>query len=85
MLLHPSFPEAEVDKERAALLNAIHTNDEHIFNVAEELFRNSMFGGHPYGRPDEGTEESVSKLTRDDLAAVSYTHLSILQLHFFGI
>ena len=69
VLLHPSFPEAEVDKERAALLNAIHTNDEHIFNVAEELFRNSMFGGHPYGRPDEGTEESVSKLTRDDLAA----------------
>jgi zinc protease len=67
VLLHPSFPEAEVDKERAALLNAIHTNDEHIFNVAEELFRKSMFGTHPYGRPDEGTEESVAKLTREDL------------------
>lgn len=69
VLLHPSFPEAEVDKERAALLNAIHTNDEHIFNVAEELFRKNLFGEHPYGRPDEGTEESVSKLTRDDLVA----------------
>lgn len=69
ILLHPSFPEAEVDKERAALLNAIRTNDEHIFNVAEERFRKEMFGAHPYGRPDDGTEESVSKLTRDDLAA----------------
>lgn len=67
VLLHPSFPEAEVDKERAALLNAIHTKDEHIFSVAEELFRKSMFGAHPYGRPDEGTEESVAKLTREDL------------------
>ena len=51
ILLHPSFPEAEVDKERAALLNAIRTNDEHIFNVAEERFRKEMFGAHPYGRP----------------------------------
>lgn len=69
VLLHPSFPEAEVEKERAALLNAIHTNDEHIFNVAEELFRKTLFGEHPYGRPDEGHVESVSKLTREDLVA----------------
>jgi zinc protease len=69
ILLHPSFPEVEVDKERAALLNGIRTNDEHIFNVAEELFRTEMFGGHPYGRPDEGTEKSVSALTREDLIA----------------
>lgn len=69
VLLHPSFPEAEVDKERAALLNAIHTNDEHIFSVAEERFRKELFGAHPYGRPDEGTEESVSSLKREDLSA----------------
>lgn len=67
VLLRPSFPEAEVEKERAALLNAIQTNDEHIFNVAEERFRKEMFGAHPYGRPDEGTEKSVSTLTREDL------------------
>lgn len=75
VLLRPSFPEPEVDKERAALLNAIHTNDEHIFNVAEERFRKEMFGVHPYGRPDEGTEESVSKLTREDLAAWHQRHV----------
>jgi zinc protease len=69
VLLRPSFPEEEVDKERAALLNAIETNDEHIFNVAEEMFRHHIFGDHPYGRPDGGTEESVSKLTRADLVA----------------
>jgi predicted Zn-dependent peptidase len=69
VLLHPSFPEAEVEKERAALLNAIHTNDEHIFNVAEERFRKELFGDHPYGRPDDGTEASVTRLSREDLAA----------------
>jgi zinc protease len=69
ILLRPSFPEAEVEKERAALLNAIHTNDEHIFNVAEERFRQELFGSHPYGRPDGGTVKSVSPLTREDLVA----------------
>lgn len=67
VLLYPSFPPDEVEKEREALLNALKTKDEHIFTVAEELFRREMFGGHPYGRPDEGTEESVAKITRDQL------------------
>ncbi|MBP9128389.1 MAG: insulinase family protein [Elusimicrobia bacterium] len=67
VLLYPSFPQEEVDKEREALLNALKTKDEHIFSVAEELFRREMFGAHPYGRPDEGTEESVAQITRDQL------------------
>ncbi len=67
VLLHPSFPEAEVDKERASLLNDRQANQEHIFHVAEERFRKEMFGDHPYGRQEEGTEASLSGLTREDL------------------
>lgn len=67
VLLYPAFPQDEVEKEREVLLNALKTKDEHIFSVAEEQFRQEMFGSHPYGRADEGTEESVVKITRDQL------------------
>lgn len=69
ILLTPTFPEEEVSKEREALLNVVRTRHENIFNVAEERFRIEMFGDHPYGRPDEGTEESVPNLRREDLTS----------------
>ena len=67
ILLHPSFPDAEVEKEREALLNVLRTSHEHIFNVAEERLRKELFIDHPYGRPEEGTESSVRALARKDL------------------
>ena len=36
-------------------------------SVAEEKFRKFLFGDHPYGQPNEGTEESITKLTREDI------------------
>ncbi len=67
ILLNPAFPAAEVDKEREAALNGIRTKKEYIFNVAQELMQKEMFGDHPYGRPEDGTEETVKVLTREDL------------------
>jgi predicted Zn-dependent peptidase len=69
VLLHPVFPAEEVDKERQAQLNSIHTSQEQIFNVADEALRSALYGAHPYGRPEEGTVASVTALTRDKLAA----------------
>jgi len=67
VLLQPSFPPAEVEKEREALLNAIHTRHEQIFVVADERLRRELFGTHPYARADEGEDRTVRALTRDDL------------------
>lgn len=69
ILLHPSFPIAEVEKERDVLLNAIRTRHEQIFVVADERLRRELFGSHPYARTEEGDEETVRALTRDDLVA----------------
>lgn len=69
VLLRPSFPPAEVEKEREALLNAIRTRHEQIFVVADERLRRELFGAHPYARAEEGEELSVRALTRDDLVA----------------
>ncbi|MGQ0644771.1 MAG: M16 family metallopeptidase [Elusimicrobiota bacterium] len=67
VLLTPTFPAEEFQKEKEAHLNAIRSKKERIFSVAFERFQTEMFGRHTYGRPTEGTEASVSRLTREDL------------------
>jgi len=69
VLLAPTFPAEEFKKEKEAHLNAIRSKKERIFNVAYEKFQPALFGSHPYGRPGEGTAESVARITREDLAA----------------
>ena len=68
-LLSPAFADDEVSKERAADLNAIRANKEHIFHVADELLRTNLYPGHPYGRSEDGEEKAVAALNREDLVA----------------
>src|SRR4030067_921017 len=35
--------------------------------VASKAFYEAVFQGHPYGIPVEGDEESVNRITRDDI------------------
>ena len=37
-------------------------------NVAAKAWNAAAFPNHPYGRPTEGTRESLPTLTREDLA-----------------
>jgi len=37
--------------------------------VARLAFASWLYGGHPYGRPADGTERSVQSISRDDVAA----------------
>jgi zinc protease len=69
MVLRPSFPSAEIDRERAILVDAI-ARLEASPNVIARLRDIVIFGReHPYGRPVTGYRRTVSSLTRDDLAA----------------
>ncbi len=43
--------------------------------MAARAFREDAFPNHPYGRPSQGTLESVPTITRDDLVAM---HRSLL-------
>ncbi|MBI4396181.1 MAG: insulinase family protein [Elusimicrobia bacterium] len=68
VLLNPSFPPNEFEKEKQAQLNSIRANKEHIFTVAMQRLQREVFGDHPYGRPEEGTEATVASLTREEVA-----------------
>lgn len=69
VLLDPTFPESEVARKRTEIQAAIQRSEESPDTVAARALARLVFPGHPYGRPAEGTRESVGRLTRDDVVA----------------
>lgn len=67
VVLTPAFPEAEVTRKVSEIQAAIKRSEEDPGTVAARALGKLVFQGHPYGRPVEGTRESLGKLTRDDV------------------
>lgn len=67
MVLHPSFPEEEIEKEKKVVIEEMKmyrdSPDDYLF----EEFNAKIFDGHELGRPVLGFEETVSEFTRQDL------------------
>ena len=67
MVLHPSFPEEEVEKEKKVVIEEMKmyrdSPDDYLF----EQFNAKIFQDHELGRPVLGFEETVSSFTRQDL------------------
>jgi zinc protease len=66
---HPAFAAGEIDRQRKQALSALQVNYDDPAYLASAVFDRVVFGLHPYGRPNEGTPESLAKLTRDDVVA----------------
>jgi len=69
VVLHPSFPQEEIDRWRRQALSNLQIEMQRAGYLAETALVRTLYGDHPYGRPGEGTPESLQSLTRDDLAA----------------
>jgi zinc protease len=67
VVLTPAFPDAEVTRKVSEIQAAIKRSEEDPGTVASRALGKLVFQGHPYGRPVEGTRESVGKLTREDV------------------
>ncbi len=67
IVLTPTFPEAELKRQVAETQAAIKRSEESPGTVASRTLSRLVFGNHPYGRPIEGTVESIGRLTRDDV------------------
>ena len=75
VVLTPSFPEAEVKRKVGEIQAAIKRSEENPGAVAARALSPVLYDGHPYGRPAEGTVESVGKLTRDDVVGFHRAHV----------
>ncbi len=74
LLRSPTFPLEEVELERRLTLQAIRSQKEQPFTVAMDQLRQAMYGQHPYARSGLGTEETVEKLTQQDLQHYHQTY-----------
>jgi zinc protease len=74
ILLHPTFPDAEVARRREAALASMKASEDDPGAVAERAFLKALFGDGPYGHPVIGTLEAVRSLTRSDLLSFYAAH-----------
>ncbi len=69
VVMKPSFPPAEVERKKNETLGALRAEQDDPGTVAEKAFNRLVFGAHPYHRPVNGTEETVARITRDDIVS----------------
>ncbi len=65
----PRFDAEAVDRMRAQYLAGLVAAARDPTRVSAEQWMALAFAGHPYGRPPNGTPQSVAGITRDDLVA----------------
>ncbi len=67
MMRSPSFPEAQIEKERSRVLTSLTEEAEDATTVALKAFAKLVYPDHPAGRNVEGEPETVKAITRQDL------------------
>ena len=69
IILNPAFSGDEIQRRKTSIKNSIIQQKEDPGIVASKAFAEAVFGKHPYGRPVEGTEKSLDRITGEDIAA----------------
>src|SRR5262249_44006112 len=59
-ILHPAFPDEEVDKERRQVEDELHAQEDNLTSVAFRLFGETMYKKHPYRFDMLGTKKSIA-------------------------
>lgn len=63
VLLRPTFPKGEIEREKVAQLASIRSESDHLVTVAVRRLRSELFGDHPYANARVGSEDSVAQLS----------------------
>jgi zinc protease len=69
IMLHPTFAPAEIERKRRQTLSALEVAYQDPGYLADTAFDDLAFSGTPYGHPQDGTMESVRRLTSAGLQA----------------
>ena len=72
VVLSPSFPDEEIERARRDILAHINAENDNLTRSTVNLFLKTLYKKHPYRMNTLGTEETVSRFSRDDLR--SYYH-----------
>ncbi len=71
---------ADVERERSVILEELRMYQDQPQDFVQNLFDEVMWPDHPLGRDIAGTEESVARLTRDDILEYADAHYRLPNL-----
>jgi zinc protease len=74
IILNPAFSGEEVQRRKISIKNSIIRQKEEPGVIASKAFAEAVFRQFPYGIPVEGTEESLDRITREDIVAFHRDH-----------
>jgi zinc protease len=68
-LIKPRFDQTAVDRVRQQVLSGLLASEKDPNQIVQNLARARTYGDHPYATAGDGTIDSVTALTRDDIVA----------------
>ena len=71
---------ADVERERTVILEELRMYQDQPQEYVQNLFEEIMWPDHPLGRDIAGTEESIARLTRDDILEYASAHYRLPNL-----
>ena len=76
ILTEPGLRDADIERKRATVAD-IHAQEEEPAYTASVKFQKALFGDSPYGHPENGSAESVTKLTPADVRAFYHNYYKL--------
>ena len=67
IVFHSVFPEKEIEKEKAVVMDEINSYKDNPAEWIHDEFDEVVFGDHPLGRNILGTKEKLKHYTREDV------------------
>ncbi len=67
IVCNPTFPAAEIERERNVIFEEISMVEDSPQDLVYEIFLEKFWRKHPLGRPISGTKKSVAQITRSDV------------------
>ncbi len=67
LVLRPRFDPEDIEKEKGVILEEIKMDEDNPDYLIHEMLTQSVWAGHPLGRPILGTKGSVSSFSKGDV------------------
>lgn len=67
--MHPAFSNEELERQRAQALDGLTVAYKTPGQLSSMIASRALYGDGPYGKPADGTPQSLATITRDDMVA----------------
>ncbi|TSC70499.1 MAG: M16 family peptidase [Parcubacteria group bacterium Gr01-1014_46] len=74
MYLNPTFPEAEMEKEKGVIIEEINMYEDLPQQTVQNVFQKMLYGDTPFGRDVLGPKENIKSMVREDFIKYRKSH-----------